>query len=161
MSALLRLTSASLGVPRHLPKVVMRAAAALVVLTLLVVAARSQTICEKYSQALQITDVELMNVTISEVVAAVALCESCPTVGWFNGTYGNTNFLADPSALNILLVHLMGFFGTAIGCSSTEFKANYGASGFATNMASAHGNFKKPVNKAAFEFFNEQVRRAV
>jgi len=130
-------------------------------LALIAAAVRSQpttpTICEKYSARLFITEAQLMNITVSEVVAAVALCGSCPTAGWFNGTYFSTDFLTDDAALSQFIAHLMGFFGSALGCNSQTFTSAY--SGFATNLQAVHGsgNLKRVVSKAAFEYFNEQV----
>ena len=50
----------------------------------------------------------------------------------------------------------MGFFGVALKCDDASFLAKFGT-GFSTDMTAVHKSpsFQKPVNKAAFEFFNQ------
>lgn len=137
-------------------------AAALVLLALLLALARSQSLCTKYAVAFGGDQLALLNETVSAVLNAVAGCADCPTLGWFNGTFGKpgVNYLTDVEAQQMLVAKFMGFFGKALGCNDAALnEAPY--NGFSSNMRTLHANFQKAVNKAAFDYFNEQVRRPV
>jgi plastocyanin len=125
----------------------------LVALVLLIASASAQSICEKYfgnngnDQAGNMTNV------INQVFSA--LLANSATAGFFNGANpGSINFTApaNQNALATLAGHLVQFFGAAIGCTGAGFPSYTGN----PNMNLVH-TFQTPVDKAAYENFNQAV----
>lgn len=123
----------------------------------------SSSLCTDYAAILGVSEEVLMNSTVTDVAIAVATCgPTCPTAAWFNGTNGRagTDFLTNPEAFNSLVGKLMGYFGqaNALGCSAA-FTNKFPAP--TVDMRSAHAEFQKPVDRAAFEYFNQAVIRVL
>jgi len=114
----------------------------------LVSIASADTICEKYSKALGVTQIQLMDTIVKAVVTAEV---SDPAIKlFFDGTLppNSINFLANMSAFNRLANNLIAFFGAAIGCMDPTFPVYNGNK----NMKAVH--MFMPIDYDAFEKFN-------
>jgi len=113
----------------------------------------TQSICDKYSEALNISNKALVNVVVTGVIKKVTAAKT-PTLKYFNGMkpVNSTNFLdpANADLLKALVDSLISFFGDALGCSDGSIKPYSGPS-----MSKVH----QPMGIATYEFnfFNEQV----
>jgi len=119
-----------------------------VVLLSLVLFASADTICEKYSKALGVSQAKLMETIVTAVVTAEV---SDPGIKlFFDGTLpaGSINFLTNTSAFNRLAANLIAFFGAAIGCNDPLFPVYNGNK----NMKAVHKFM--PIDYDAFEKFN-------
>jgi len=106
-----------------------------------------QTLCQKYSRALGLTQIQLMTTVVSAVVADEV---ADPHIRlFFDGTLppGSTNFLNNTNAFNALAGGLIAFFGGALGCNDPGFPKYTGA-----NMAVVHS--RMPIDRDTFEKFN-------
>jgi truncated hemoglobin YjbI len=106
------------------------------------------TICDYYSHALGLTNLELVAFVVNETVIAAL---SSDLVVFFNGEVpeGSTNF-ADPLNLESfihLFQGLVNFFGVALGCTDGSIPPYTGPS-----LADAHAGM--PINATQFEQFN-------
>jgi len=119
------------------------------------VAFAQETICTRAFSTNETAQLVGMQTYINNVVGAVLGAPE--TVGYFNGANPGSFDFTDPAnsaALESLFNELVAFFGGAIGCTGT---GTYGGN---TDMTVVHG-FATPVNKAAFEVFNQiAVREA-
>jgi len=107
-----------------------------------------QTICEKYSMALGVNQVQLMTTIVTAVVTAEV---SDPAVKlFFDGTLppGSINFLNNQTAFGRLAANLIAFFGAAIGCNDANFPAYRGNK----DMKAVHRFM--PIDYDTFEMFN-------
>jgi len=118
------------------------------ILSLALFSASADTICEKYSKALGVTQTQLMNTIVTAVVTAEV---SDPAIKlFFDGTLppGSVNFLNNQSAFNRLAMNLVAFFGAAIGCNDPNFPAYRGNK----DMKAVHKFM--PIDYDTFEMFN-------
>jgi len=115
--------------------------------------AQQGSICDRYSTATGLNNSALVGTVIGQVVGIVAVNQSSITAQFFNGQTppGSTNFLTNSAAFNTLFLHLVQFFGVALGCTDGTIGAYTGNS----NMAQVHAQF--PINNASFVFFNKAV----
>jgi len=106
------------------------------------------SICDYYSHALGLTNLELISFVVNETVVAALTSD---LVVFFNGEVpeGSTNF-ADPDNLESFLhlfEGLVNFFGAALGCTDRTIAPYTGPS-----LADAHAGM--PINATQFEQFN-------
>jgi len=116
---------------------------------------QSQTICEKYSRALGLGQVQLMQTIVTAVVNAEV---AYPGVRlFFDGSVprGSINFLGNTSAFNRLAANLIAFFGAAIGCTDPGFPRYTGN----PDMKKVH--MFMPIDFDTFENFNTIFIRAL
>jgi len=122
-------------------------------LTLFVSFCYSQTICQKYSQALGVSNKQLVSSVVNGVVPKI-VAAGTPTKQFFDGTRpaGSLNFLdpANSAALTALKDSLVAFFGSGLGCSDGSIPAYTGGP-----MDKVHQPLG--ISDVAFEFFNLQV----
>jgi len=113
----------------------------------------SQTLCNKYSQALGVTNKQLVSSVVNGVVPRV-VAAGTPTKQFFDGTrpQGSLNYLdpANGAALTALKDSLVNFFGAGLGCSDGTIPAYTGGP-----MDKVHQPLG--ISDLAFEFFNLQV----
>jgi truncated hemoglobin YjbI len=123
---------------------------ALIVLTF---AEEQQSLCTKYSQALNISNKALVTTVVTSTIPGLVAANT-PTKRYFDGTFpaGSTNFLApeNANALAALVDSLVQFFGGALGCADGTISPYTGPS-----MAKVHSMMG--ITDVAFEFFNLQV----
>jgi len=115
---------------------------------LFALAGAQDTICQKYSKALGVTQVQLMTTIVNAVVTAEV---SDPAIKlFFDGTLppGSINFLTNQSAFNRLAANLIAFFGAAIGCNAPDFPQYRGNK----DMKKVH--MFMPIDYDTFEMFN-------
>jgi len=93
--------------------------------------------------------------------AVVAVVNDPIAAPWFNGTNDPQCFSCNLAAsqTQILLLHLIQFFGAAMGCNATG--SYQGVQNLGTIHTAGNGFVNVSVNKAAFEHFNFQVIRAI
>jgi len=111
-------------------------------------AEQQQTLCEKYSQALGVNQIQLMTTIVSTVVNAEV---SDPIIRlFFNGMVppGSTNFLNNTAAFNRLAGNLIAYFGNALGCGEPGFPSYTGN----PDMKALHANM--PIDQDTFQTFN-------
>jgi len=106
-----------------------------------------QTLCQKYSRALGLSNIQLMTTVVSAVVADEVADPHIKL--FFDGTLppGSINFLNNSGAFNALAGGLIAFFGGALGCTDPGFPKYTGA-----NMAAVHAGM--PIDRDTFEKFN-------
>jgi len=114
---------------------------------------QSASICDKYSKALNLTNLKLVTTVVSGAVGKVTAAGT-NTLKYFDGTKpaGSTNFL-DPNnaaSLKALSDALVSFFGGALGCTDGTISAYTGPT-----LAKVHG--KMGISGGEFDFFNSQV----
>jgi len=111
------------------------------------------SICDRYSKALSVTNKELVSTVVTGVFTAIT-ADGAPTLKYFNGVKpaGSMNYLNPKNklALDGLSNGLVSFFGTALMCSD-ETLPPYGG----PNMKAVHKIMR--INEAEFNFFNVQV----
>jgi len=107
-----------------------------------------QTLCQKYSQALGVTQVQLMTSVVSAVVTAEVSDTRIRL--FFDGTLppGSTNFLNNTSELTRLANNLVAYFGAALGCNDASFPRYMGN----PDMKAVH--MKMPIDYDTFDRFN-------
>jgi len=115
--------------------------------------ANCATFCNKYSQALGLTNNKLVTTVVTGVVGKIT-APGVPTLKYFDGTkpQGSLNYLDPKNAddLNALVGALVQFFGTALGCTDGTITPYTGPS-----MDKVHQPMG--INKAESQFFNDQV----
>jgi len=125
--------------------------ALLAVLAVAVVQARqagsSNSICDRYSRALKLTNTVLLFKLVNGTVAGL-VGPSAPTKKYFDGTkpQGSTNFLTNPLALNALKGSLVNFFWGPLGCTDRPARTYTGGS-----MSQVHRSMG--IDKDEFNFF--------
>ena len=111
------------------------------------------SICDRYSAALKVSNQALVKAVVLGVFGAVTM-DGAPTLKYFNGVKppGSMNFLnpKNQAALDGLVNGLITFFGTALGCSD-ETIGPYGG----PSMTNVHKRMR--INENEFNFFNLQV----
>jgi len=113
-------------------------------------------LCDKYSIALNLVEYDLVSTVISGVLANItaAVNPLSTLLRFFNGSTGSgsVNFLApsNSGALNTLVAHLIQFFGSALGCSATNYPTYAGQT-----LTAAHAGL--PITQADFDLFNQVV----
>jgi truncated hemoglobin YjbI len=113
------------------------------------------TICPKYSQALGISELDLMTAVITTVVKKEL---ADPTIlPFFNGQVpsGSTNFLTNTTEFKRLAGNLIAFFGGALGCTSPGFPRYRGN----PDMKALHA--RMPITAAIFSNFNNNLVQAL
>jgi len=112
-----------------------------------------ETICTKYSQALKITNKQLVSTVVNGVVPKV-VAPGTPTKRYFDGTVprGSLNYTspANSGALTSLVDSLVKFFGGALGCKDGTIGAYTGPT-----MDKVH--LPLGITDGAFNFFNQRV----
>jgi len=112
-----------------------------------------QSICDKYSKALKLTNKALVSTVVTAVVGKVT-ATGTNTLKYFDGEKpkGSLNFLdkANNASLTALVDSLVSFFGAALGCSDGTISAYTGPT-----MAKVHQPMG--IKSAEFTFFNMQV----
>ena len=100
-----------------------------------------------------VNEAALINATVQYAVPK--LYTDPATAAWFNGTNNGIDFgnPANSAALNNLVNHLIGFFGFALGCTAPGFSDAYPVT--TPDMTGVHSGFRVPINKAAYERFNQ------
>jgi len=113
----------------------------------------SQSICDKYSQQLNLTNKLLVSTVVGGVIKKVTAPKT-PTLKYFNGMKpdNSTNFLdpANADQLKALTDSLVSFFGDALGCSDGTIQPYSGPS-----MSKVHQ--RMGIATYEFNFFNDQV----
>jgi len=106
-----------------------------------------QTLCEKYSSGLTISNLQLLQTIVDQTVSGVV--NNQVTLPYFNGQQpvGSTNFLSDANALANLKKGLVSFFGGALGCSDGTIENYSGA-----DLLTVHKHMF--VSEDAFNNFN-------
>jgi len=111
------------------------------------------SICDKYSQALNVSNKGLVSKVVNDVVGRV-VANGTTTKKYFDGTKpaGSTNFLdaANAQALKDLVASLVQFFGAALDCSDGTITPYTGPS-----MDKVHQPMG--ISSPEFVFFNDQV----
>jgi len=113
----------------------------------------AQTLCNKYSKALNISNNLLVTTVVTGVVPKIVEVGT-PTKAFFDGTRpaGSVNFL-DPNnkqLLDALVRSLVAFFGAGLGCTD-------GTIGSYTGPTMDKVHLRLGISDQAFEFFNLQV----
>jgi len=112
----------------------------------------SQSFCDRYSDALKLSNKDLVTSVVTGVFGKIT-APSTPTLKFFNGVQppGSTDYLnRNKNALPGLVNGLVTFFGQALGCHDGTI-AKYGGG----TMKQVHGSMG--VNTMAFNFFNFKV----
>jgi truncated hemoglobin YjbI len=112
----------------------------------------SQSFCDRYSDALKVSNKDLVSTVVTGVFKKIT-APSTPTLRFFNGVQppGSTDYLnRNKDALPGLVNGLVTFFGTALGCHDGTIAKYAGPT-----MKQVHGTMG--VGNAAFNFFNFQV----
>jgi len=113
----------------------------------------SESLCDKYSKALKISNKALVTKVVGETVKKL-VAPKTPTLKFFDGSFpaGSVNFTnpANSARLTALSEALVAFFGGALGCTDGTIPAYRGA-----NMTVVHKNMK--IDDNTFMFFNNQV----
>jgi truncated hemoglobin YjbI len=114
---------------------------------------QDDSICDKYSQALNLTNAQLVKTVVDGVVKKITSVGTV-TKKYFDGTKpkGSTNFLdaKNAGALSDLVASLVQFFGAGLGCSDGTITPYTGPS-----MSKVHQPMG--INSAEFGSFNEAV----
>jgi len=107
----------------------------------------SNSICDRYSRALRLTNVQLLNAVVNGTVLGL-VGANAPTKKYFDGTkpVGSTNFLTNPAALSALKASLVNFFWGPLGCTDRPARVYSGGS-----MSAVHRSMG--INKEEFDFF--------
>jgi phage tail tube protein FII len=113
--------------------------------------AGSQSICDRYSALLRVSNTILLQTVVNGTVAAIVV-PSAPTKKYFDGTKppGSTNFLANQVALSALTKSLVNFFWGPLGCTDKPVRNYTGGS-----MAAVHGAMG--INDLEFDFFENAL----
>jgi len=107
----------------------------------------SNSICDRYSRALKITNVQLVTSVVNGTVAGL-VAPHAPTKKYFDGRKppGSVNFLTNALALNRLKNSLVNYFYGPLGCTDKPFRNYTGGT-----MAAVHGMMG--INNDEFNFF--------
>jgi len=112
------------------------------------------SICDRYSVALGLTNVQLVTAVVTGTFNAAVMPGSL-IEGFFNGTVpaGSIDFVTNAAQKSRLFNDLVGFFGqtTILGCTDTDYPA-YNAS---TDLHAIHQDM--PIGTAEFEAFNSDL----
>jgi len=105
-------------------------------------------ICPKYANALQLSQIDLMNAIVDAVVTAEVTNSSIAP--FFNGQKppGSPNILGDTNEVARVKAGLVAFFGGVLGCTEAGFPRYTGP-----DMASIHQ--KMLISRLEFDIFNE------
>jgi len=116
-----------------------------------IVTVKDVSICDKYSNALKIKNVDLVTSVVTKTFGGITK-PGTVTINFFNGVQppGSTNFLTNSGALTRLVNGLVAFFGSALGCTDGSIGPYKGGS--LRNVHSGMG-----VTNRAFNFFNFNV----
>jgi truncated hemoglobin YjbI len=119
----------------------------LAVLLALVTVSSGQTICQKYAQALGLTQYNLMATVVNRVVSFEL--QNPDILQYFDGSKppNSTDYTTDPVAYQHLASGLIAFFGGALGCTDPTFPRYTGP-----NMQVVHS--KMMLTRATFDTFN-------
>jgi len=122
-----------------------------------IVTAKAQSICDKYSVALKMTNTQLVTFVVGETVKLL-VAPGAITKKYFDGTKpaGSVNFL-DPknaAALSALSTSLVNFFWAPLGCSLEPPRAYTGGT-----MKAVHGNMG--INNAEMTFFKSSLAQVL
>jgi len=111
----------------------------------------SQSICDRYSTALKVSNTILLQTVVNGTVAAL-VAPSAPTKKYFDGTKpaGSTNFLTNQAALSALSKSLVNFFWGPLGCTDKPGRNYTGGS-----MAAVHAAMG--INDLEFDFFENAL----
>jgi len=124
-----------------------------ILLALFALSLAQDSICDKYSQALNLTNQQLVKTVVDGVVKKIVQPGTL-TKKYFDGTKpaGSTNFLdpANKGALDALVASLVQFFGAGLGCSDGTITPYTGPS-----MDKVHQPMG--IQSAEFNSFNEAV----
>jgi len=102
-------------------------------------------ICNKYSVPCKANNNALISTVVNATVMGVL---ATPLVQFFNGSIsGKTNFLTNSGAFNTLFLHLVQFFGSALGCTDGSIGAYAGV-----DLGTAHAGLG--ITVAQFNQFN-------
>jgi len=110
------------------------------------------TICDKYSEALKLTNKQLVTAVVGGTFGKITAATS-PILKYFNGVKppGSTNYVGkDKDQLPALVDGLVTFFGGALGCTDGTIGKYTGPS-----MKGVHGRMGININE--FSFFNKNV----
>jgi len=109
--------------------------------------AGSQSICDRYSKALMVTNRVLLDKIVNGTVGAL-VANGAITKKYFDGTKpaGSTNFLTNPVALAALKGSLANFFWGPLGCTDRPARNYTGGSMKAVHSAMG-------ISTAEFNFF--------
>jgi len=110
-----------------------------------------RSICDKYSDGLNITNVALVSTVVGGVFG-IAVAPGSPLLQFFDGTTpaGSTDFTTNTGAKDTLAASLVAFFGNALGCTDAGFPAYTGP-----NMKDTH--LAIPIGPFEFSVFNSAV----
>jgi hypothetical protein len=116
-----------------------------------IVTANVVSLCDKYSAALKLKNVDLVTSVVTKTFAGIT-AQGTVTLPYFNGQQpaGSTNFFTNAGALKNLVNGLVTFFGSALGCTDGSIGAYTGGT-----MEDVHSGMG--VTLRAFEFFNFNV----
>jgi len=111
-------------------------------------AGNSNSICDRYSRALKVTNTQLLYAIVNGTVAGV-VSPNAVTKKFFDGTKpaGSVNYLKNPVALNALKGSIVNFFWGPLGCTDMPGRKYTGQT-----MAAAHGSMG--INDVEFDYFN-------
>jgi truncated hemoglobin YjbI len=108
------------------------------------------SICDRYSRLLGVTNVQLVSLVVSKTFEAAL---GSPTlVGFFDGTVpaGSTDFTTNQAAATALSNSLVAFFGAALSCTDPGFPTYTGGT-----MKAVHANM--PIGLKEFNTFNSAL----
>jgi len=109
------------------------------------------TICNKYSSALTVTNLQLITIVVNDTFNVI-LTAGHPLRGFFDGRIApNIDFTASPTLFTNLFNHLVQFFGAALGCGDPTFPAYAGR----TDLHAVHANM--PIGDFEFNLFNSVI----
>jgi len=113
----------------------------------------TQSICDRYANALGLVDQDLVSAIVAGVLANVTN-PSSPILKYFNGSTGLTDYTnpANSAQLTVLTQHLVEFFGMngVLSCSAGNFPAYTGRT-----LQAAHASMQ--ITQSDFEYFNQVV----
>jgi hypothetical protein len=107
----------------------------------------SNSICDRYSRALKVSNTVLLFKVVNGTVAGL-VAANAPTKKYFDGTKpaGSTNFLTNGVALAALKNSLVNFFWSPLGCTDRPGRTYSGGS-----MSAVHKSMG--INEDEFTFF--------
>jgi len=113
---------------------------------------KPETICNKYSRALTLTNVQLVTTVVTGAFTQL-VAPTSPLLGFFDGTYNAVNYTnpANAAATTNLANHLVQFFGAALGCTDPSYPPYTGN----TDLHAVH--IALPIGSFEFSAFNNIV----
>lgn len=113
----------------------------------------TQSICDRYSNALGLVDQDMVSYIVAGVIANVTAATS-PILKYFNGATGLTDYTnpANSAQLTVLTQHLVEFFGMpgVLSCSAANYPAYTGRT-----LQAAHMTMQ--ITESDFNYFNAVV----